>query len=57
MEKKYEEIAKRMGISIEQVKEVLAFEDKGTWTSKVNGIITHEDGTRHWSSQDCKQCS
>jgi hypothetical protein len=56
MEKKYEEIAKRLGVSVEQVKAIAAAKDKGTWTTTASSIITHEDGTRHWSSQACEQC-
>lgn len=58
MESKVAATAKALNISEEQVRDVLAFEasQRGTWASTVNSIITHEDGSRHWGSQDCEQC-
>lgn len=53
------EIAKKLGLTEAQVNDVLAFEatQQGTWKTTVNSIVTHEDGTRHWASRSCEECS
>lgn len=48
------ETAKRLGITEAQVREVLNVEQQ--WTTTVNTIVTHTNGTRHWSSQPCQEC-
>jgi len=55
---KIEATAKALGLTVEQVREVLQFEgaQQGTWTTTTRGIVTHEDGRRHWSTADCDEC-
>ncbi len=45
------EIAKRLGITVEQVREVIAHEaaSQGTLTTTVRRIVTDADGKRHWA--------
>jgi ligand-binding sensor domain-containing protein len=56
MTAKYEAIAANVGCTVEQVREVFASADGGTWTTTVNGIVSHADGSRHWGSQTCEEC-
>jgi predicted transcriptional regulator len=53
------EIAKKMGLTEQQVAEVIASlgESRGEWKTTVNSIVTHADGRRHWSSQQCEECA
>jgi predicted transcriptional regulator len=52
------EIAKKLGLTEEQVQGVIAFEQaqQGTLTTTVHTVVTHDDGARHWSSQTCERC-
>jgi len=54
-----ESLAAKIGATPEQVRDLLAFvnAERGTLTTTVRGIVTHEDGTRHWASTDCEHCS
>jgi hypothetical protein len=59
-EQRIHETAHRLGLSEDQVREVVKFvtgeAEQGQWTTKTVGIITHTDGTRHWASQSCGEC-
>jgi hypothetical protein len=58
----YEEAAAKLGMNVAELKAfnaILNAEAKteaGNWTTNINGIITHTDGSRHWSSQSCETC-
>jgi DNA-binding transcriptional regulator LsrR (DeoR family) len=51
------EIAKKLGLTEAQVNEVIASAgQQGTWTTTVNTIVRHSNGSRHWANQTCEQC-